>query len=120
MLERKVNAKVSKYEISNMEFHFFSSFLGLLWRCFRVLRFKFLKMLGNIMILHGVVVSGTDDEVKCYTCDIGLRSWDPKDIPVLEHIKYRPKCSFVRDIQKHLQGKVMRLSCDTKSSGIIF
>jgi hypothetical protein len=39
---------------------------------------------------------GIDDQVRCFTCDGGLRRWDPDDDPWTEHCRWFPTCSFAR------------------------
>ena len=40
-----------------------------------------------------------DDQVRCFTCDGGLRRWDPEDDPWTEHCRWFPNCPFARKIK---------------------
>lgn len=40
-----------------------------------------------------------DDEVRCFHCNGGLRSWQSEDDPWTEHAKYFPTCHFVKLIK---------------------
>ena len=37
-----------------------------------------------------------NDEVKCFYCDGRVQSWAPKDDPWFEHIRWFPKCGFLK------------------------
>ena len=41
-------------------------------------------------------ISGIDDHVRCFSCDGGLKRWDPDDTPWVEHCKWFPACPFAR------------------------
>ncbi|EDW10799.1 death-associated inhibitor of apoptosis 2 [Drosophila mojavensis] len=43
----------------------------------------------------GLYYQKTDDLVRCFHCNIGLRSWQKEDEPWHEHAKWSPKCQFV-------------------------
>ncbi|KAM9376447.1 E3 ubiquitin-protein ligase XIAP [Pholidichthys leucotaenia] len=43
----------------------------------------------------GFYSTGTGDHVKCFSCDGGLKSWQPEDDPWEEHAKYYPGCRFL-------------------------
>ena len=45
-----------------------------------------------ISMLH---TSGTRDIVRCFSCDGGLREWDPSDDPWIEHCMNFPHCVFL-------------------------
>lgn len=38
---------------------------------------------------------GSADEVLCYFCSAGLRNWEEKDDPWIEHAKFFPRCRFL-------------------------
>ena len=42
-----------------------------------------------------ITFSGTEDIVRCYACDGGLRKWDPEDDPWIEHAHWFPHCVHV-------------------------
>lgn len=43
----------------------------------------------------GFYYEGRADHVKCFSCDGGLCSWEPEDLPEIEHRKWFPECAFV-------------------------
>ncbi|XP_061394548.1 death-associated inhibitor of apoptosis 2 [Musca vetustissima] len=44
----------------------------------------------------GLYYQGVDDQVRCFHCNMGLRSWEKEDDPWFEHAKWYPMCQFVR------------------------
>ena len=44
----------------------------------------------------GFYYYGCKDQVKCFSCNGGLRNWDPMDEPIWEHARWFPKCAYVR------------------------
>ncbi|KAH8246725.1 hypothetical protein KR038_008361 [Drosophila bunnanda] len=43
----------------------------------------------------GLYYQKIGDQVRCFHCNIGLRSWEKDDEPWHEHAKWSPKCQFV-------------------------
>ncbi|XP_033151802.1 death-associated inhibitor of apoptosis 2 [Drosophila mauritiana] len=43
----------------------------------------------------GLYYQKIGDQVRCFHCNIGLRSWQKEDEPWFEHAKWSPKCQFV-------------------------
>ncbi|KAH8375609.1 hypothetical protein KR200_007785 [Drosophila serrata] len=43
----------------------------------------------------GLYYQKIGDQVRCFHCNIGLRSWQKEDEPWHEHAKWSPKCQFV-------------------------
>ncbi|KAL7737922.1 hypothetical protein ACLKA6_006292 [Drosophila palustris] len=43
----------------------------------------------------GLFYQKIDDQVRCFHCNIGLRSWQKEDEPWHEHAKWSPKCQYV-------------------------
>ncbi|KAH8401765.1 hypothetical protein KR009_007766 [Drosophila setifemur] len=43
----------------------------------------------------GLYFQNIGDQVRCFHCNIGLRSWQKEDEPWHEHAKWSPKCQFV-------------------------
>lgn len=43
----------------------------------------------------GFFYEGTSDQVKCFSCDGGLGSWEEEDSPEEQHRKWFPHCTFV-------------------------
>ncbi|XP_059225226.1 death-associated inhibitor of apoptosis 2 isoform X2 [Stomoxys calcitrans] len=44
----------------------------------------------------GLYYQEVDDQVRCFHCNMGLRSWEKEDDPWFEHAKWYPMCHFVR------------------------
>ncbi|XP_039956744.1 death-associated inhibitor of apoptosis 2 [Bactrocera tryoni] len=44
----------------------------------------------------GLYYQNVEDQVRCFHCNIGLRSWQREDDPWFEHAKWFPQCQFVR------------------------
>lgn len=44
----------------------------------------------------GLYYQNVDDQVRCFHCSIGLRSWEKEDDPWFEHARWCPECQFVR------------------------
>ncbi|KAG5670141.1 hypothetical protein PVAND_000423 [Polypedilum vanderplanki] len=44
----------------------------------------------------GFYYLGNCDEVRCFSCDGGLRNWLEQDDPWFEHARWFPKCPFVK------------------------
>ena len=40
--------------------------------------------------------SGYADCVRCFFCGIGLKSWEPDDVPSEVHARWRPSCDYLR------------------------
>ncbi|XP_052233287.1 baculoviral IAP repeat-containing protein 7-like [Dreissena polymorpha] len=47
----------------------------------------------------GLFYTGTNDLCRCFTCDGGLQRWDKDDDPWLEHARWFPHCSYVREVK---------------------
>lgn len=37
-----------------------------------------------------------NDTVRCFSCNLGLAEWNPKDNPWIEHARHNPKCWFLK------------------------
>lgn len=48
----------------------------------------------------GFFFTGRDDLCRCFTCDGGLKNWNPQDDPMEEHAKHFPQCQYI----KHVKG----------------
>lgn len=44
----------------------------------------------------GLYFHNIDDQVRCFHCFIGLRSWQKEDDPWFEHARWYPQCQFVQ------------------------
>ncbi|XP_050515625.1 death-associated inhibitor of apoptosis 2 [Diabrotica virgifera virgifera] len=50
----------------------------------------------EVLAEAGFYYEGMGDQVRCFHCDGGLRTWDPHDDPWTEHARWFPNCSFVK------------------------
>ncbi|XP_070189487.1 inhibitor of apoptosis protein-like isoform X2 [Littorina saxatilis] len=48
------------------------------------------------LITLGFFYAGYADCVRCFFCGIGLKSWEPGDIPAEVHARWRPTCEYLR------------------------
>ena len=48
------------------------------------------------MAKAGFFYEGVSDQVKCFSCDGGLGSWEEGDCPQEEHAKWFPACTFLQ------------------------
>ena len=48
---------------------------------------------------HYYSLSDTADTVKCHSCGGALMDWAREDDPWVEHARWYPKCSFVRQVK---------------------
>ncbi|XP_053555686.1 baculoviral IAP repeat-containing protein 1 [Bombina bombina] len=46
----------------------------------------------------GFYYTGISDAVKCFTCGVSIRSFEPDDEPNTEHLKFSPRCEFLKKI----------------------
>ncbi|XP_053396571.1 baculoviral IAP repeat-containing protein 7-like [Mercenaria mercenaria] len=45
----------------------------------------------------GLYYTGSEDHVRCFMCDGGLRHWDTEDDPWTEHCRWFPACQYARE-----------------------
>lgn len=45
----------------------------------------------------GFYYVGPSDRVKCFVCHLGLHNWDPHDVPMDEHKRWRSNCQYLKD-----------------------
>ena len=53
-------------------------------------------MLIFFVFFVGTWMTGYADCVRCFFCGIGLKSWEPGDIPAEVHARWRPTCEYLR------------------------
>ncbi|XP_013091094.2 uncharacterized protein LOC106074799 isoform X1 [Biomphalaria glabrata] len=63
---------------------------------------------GNILnpetlTTSGLYYTGVSDCVRCFQCDIGLKSWKQGDDVIAEHKKHSPTCPFLKSLFKSPQ-----------------
>ncbi|CAE1323948.1 BIRC7_8 [Acanthosepion pharaonis] len=54
------------------------------------------KQTPQILAEAGFYHTGETDTVICYCCDGGLCNWDEEDDPWIEHTRWYPRCTYVR------------------------
>ncbi|KAL4225552.1 hypothetical protein ACF0H5_016240 [Mactra antiquata] len=47
----------------------------------------------------GLFYTGYDDLVRCFSCDGGLRRWEPDDNPWIEHCRWFPTCPYAIEVK---------------------
>src|SRR5882757_9492585 len=52
----------------------------------------------------GFFYTGIADVVKCNFCGVELYRWSATDIPSKEHIRWSPKCEFVKELSLDIVG----------------
>ena len=55
-----------------------------------------LKQTPEMMAEAGLYYYGISDQVKCFSCDGGLKEWQEDDDPWVEHAGWFGHCAFVR------------------------
>lgn len=60
-----------------------------------------LKQRPTDFVESGLFYTGNGDRVVCFSCGLGLKNWDPDDIPIIEHAKYTLSCQYL----DHLKGE---------------
>lgn len=60
----------------------------------------------------GFYYAGYADCVRCFYCGVGLKSWEPQDDPLTEHIRWRPECRFLMSTKgkEHVQQILQRIN----------
>jgi len=58
----------------------------------------------------GFYYFGIKDMVKCFFCNGGLKNWDHNDDPFEDHVRWFPKCQFIRQLMgaefvEHIKDK---------------
>jgi len=56
-----------------------------------------------------LIITGSNDEVRCYYCDGGLQNWEVADNSWVEHAKWFPNCGFLNLVkgEKFLDGSLV-------------
>lgn len=56
----------------------------------------------------GFVYQGFSDRVKCFSCGLILRDWEPCDEALKEHIRWAPECKFIRMLESEDPGTLKK------------
>lgn len=76
------------------------------------------------MASAGFYYKDTEDHVRCFHCNGGLRQWQRDDDPWFEHAKWFPKCTFVElvkgaqfivDVQRQTQPRLDSVMADNEA-----
>ena len=75
------------------------------------------------LAIAGFYYSGIADQVICFSCNGHIHSWAPIDQPIIEHARWFPKCSFLRNLKddafiENIQNKYKNLH-ETESWRIV-
>lgn len=57
------------------------------------------------LALAGFHYMGKEDVVRCFKCDIEVYKWKSDDVPILDHLKFSPNCSYARMMKSCLPAK---------------
>ena len=49
----------------------------------------------------GFFYYGMSDIVKCFFCNGAINQWEENDVPIEEHIRWYPNCSYVRQLKEN-------------------
>ncbi|XP_039307614.1 baculoviral IAP repeat-containing protein 7-A isoform X2 [Solenopsis invicta] len=60
-----------------------------------------LKQTPEMLAEAGFYYCGYEDQVRCFYCDGGLRTWQPTDDVWIEHARWFEKCGFVNLVRGH-------------------
>jgi len=50
------------------------------------------------MARAGFYYSGDNDTVKCFMCKVCINQWEAFDVPLIEHFKWSPDCTYLKMI----------------------
>ena len=60
----------------------------------------------------GFYYTGNRDAVQCFQCSVVVDQWVPGDVPVEEHLKHSPDCSFAKAVaQRKMQWESLPTRC---------
>ena len=65
------------------------------------------------------LITGPEDRVKCFKCEIGLADWNDSDIVIQEHRDHSPSCPFVKQIAKQLKDKVRSVQNNDRLGNVV-
>lgn len=67
----------------------------------------------------GFYYFGIKDMVKCFFCNGGLKNWDHNDDPFQDHVRWFPKCQFIRQLQGAEYVEKIREKYKNMDSGFV-
>ena len=89
-----------------------NSFLGVSWPLE-------LDATPERLVSAGFYYIGPQDRVKCAFCYGKLKRWQPHELPIEEHSKHFPECSFVQKIEKQTKVLTKNIRSKTKTSTLV-
>ena len=67
----------------------------------------------------GFYYFGIKDMVKCFFCNGGLKNWDHNDDPFHDHVRWFPKCQFIRQLMGAEYVEKIREKYKNMDSGFV-
>jgi hypothetical protein len=67
----------------------------------------------------GFYYFGIKDMVKCFFCNGGLKNWDHNDDPFQDHVRWFPKCQFIRQLMGAEYVEKIREKYKNMDSGFV-
>ncbi|CAF1343543.1 unnamed protein product [Rotaria sp. Silwood1] len=62
------------------------------------------------LVRAGFFYTGSNTIVTCFYCDGSLQNWDPKDNPLIEHLRWFPFCAYAKQLcDDELYRKIQKL-----------
>ena len=58
----------------------------------------------------GFFYSGTADNVMCFWCGLGLNQWESTDDPMVEHVRFTPRCTWLLRASAATESKSIKHS----------
>lgn len=89
-----------------------NSFLGVSWPLE-------LDATPDRLVNAGFYYIGPQDRVKCAFCYGKLKRWQPHELPIEEHSKHFPECSFVLKIEKQTKVLTKNIRSKNKTSTLV-
>ncbi|XP_046571621.1 baculoviral IAP repeat-containing protein 3-like [Haliotis rubra] len=53
----------------------------------------------RVLATAGFFYAGYSDCVRCFYCGVGLKTWEERDDPFVEHVRWRSSCSYIRRLK---------------------
>ena len=89
-----------------------NSFLGVSWSLE-------LNATPERLVNAGFYYIGPHDRVKCAFCYRKPKRWQPHELPIVEHSKHFPECSFVQNIEKQTKILTKNFRSTNKASTLM-
>ncbi|XP_046571622.1 baculoviral IAP repeat-containing protein 7-B-like [Haliotis rubra] len=53
----------------------------------------------RVLATAGFYYAGYSDCVRCFYCGVGLKTWEERDDPFVEHVRWRSSCSYISKLK---------------------